>query len=79
MKRIVGGDAEDSGEVHFGEEGLAVIYRGDTHIGAGLTILSYNANRLKKVIKRSLEINEPIYWYWWILLVLGTNIHWLTS
>ena len=33
MKGILGGNAKDSGEIQFGEEGLAVVYRGDAHVG----------------------------------------------
>ena len=36
------------------------------------------ANRRRKAINHSLEINEPIYLYWCISQILGTNICWLT-
>ena len=42
-------------------------------------IYSVIANIFRKVINHSLEINEIIYWYWWISQVLGINIHWLKS
>ena len=45
VKSIVGGNADDYGEVRFWEEGLTVVYRGDTHCGAGGIILSYISNR----------------------------------
>ena len=32
MKEIVDGNAKDYGEVQFEEEGLAVVYRGDSHV-----------------------------------------------
>ena len=44
VKGIVGGNGKDSGEIRFGEEGLAVVYRGDTHGGAGGLILSCISN-----------------------------------
>ena len=44
-KGIVGGNAEDFGEVRFWEEGLVVVYCGDTRGGEGRVILSYIANR----------------------------------
>ena len=44
MKGTVGGNAEDSGEIRFGEEGLAVVYCVDAHVGAGVIILSYISN-----------------------------------
>ena len=34
--------------------------------------------RRSKVIRRSLEINDLIYWYWWLSQFLGTYIHWLS-
>ena len=45
VKVIVGGNAKDSGDIQFWEEGLMVVYRGDTHVGVWGTILSYIANR----------------------------------
>ena len=45
MKGIVGGNSKDYGEVRFEEEILAVVYRGDVHVGAGGIILSFIANR----------------------------------
>ena len=66
MKGIVGGYSKDSGEVRFGEEGLAVVYLVDAHVGAGGVIISYIANSCRKVIKCGLEINEIIYLYWWL-------------
>ena len=44
-KGIVGGNAKDSGDIQLWEEGLTVVYRGDTHVGVWGTILSYIANR----------------------------------
>ena len=45
MKGIVGENYEDYGEIRFGEEGIAVVYRGYTHGGVRGIILSYNDNR----------------------------------
>ena len=45
MKDIVGRNAKDSGEVRFGEEGVAVVYHGYAHVGAGGIIISYIYNR----------------------------------
>ena len=45
VKGISGGNAECSGEIQFGEEGPAVLYRGDTHGGVWGINLSYVANR----------------------------------
>ena len=45
MKGIVGRNAKDSGEVRFGEEGIAVVYHGDAHVGSGGIIISYIYNR----------------------------------
>ena len=45
VKGIVGGNGKDSGEIRFGEEGLAVVYLGDAYVGAGGIILSFIANR----------------------------------
>ena len=44
MKGIVGGNAENSGEIRFGEESILVVYRGYDHVGAGGIILSYIYN-----------------------------------
>ena len=44
VKVGVCGDAEGSGEIQFGEEGLAVVYRGYTHGGVWGIILSYIYN-----------------------------------
>ena len=44
VKVILGGNAEDSDEVWFGEECLAVVYHGETHIGSGGVILNYIDN-----------------------------------
>ena len=60
---VVGGNAEDCGEIHFGEEGIAVVYCGDTHgVVRGINI-SFIANKLKKLINNSLEISDLIYWW----------------
>ena len=79
MKGTVGENSNDYGEVQFVEEGLTVFYRGYYHGAAGRIILSYISTRWSKVINHSLEINELIYWYWWLLKVLGINIYWLIS
>ena len=52
----------DSGEVRFGEEGLAVVYHGDTHVGVRGIIISCIANKCRKVMNHRLEISEIIYW-----------------
>ena len=44
MKGIVGGNAKDYGVVCFEEEGLTVVYHGDTHVGSGKIILIYISN-----------------------------------
>ena len=44
MKGIVGGNAKNSGEARFGEEGLTVVYLGDANVGAGGIILRYIVN-----------------------------------
>ena len=41
VQGIVGGDAKDYGDIQFGQEGLAVVYRVDTHSGVWVIILSY--------------------------------------
>ena len=45
VKGIVGRNAEDYGEVRFGEEGLEVVYHGDNHVGTGEKILRYITNK----------------------------------
>ena len=45
VKGIVGGNAEDFGEVRSWEEGLVVVYCGDTRGGEGRAIIRYIANR----------------------------------
>ena len=45
MKGIVGGNAEDYGEIRFGEEVLSIVYRGDTHGGVRRIILIYTTIR----------------------------------
>ena len=44
VKGIVGGNADDYGDIQFGKEVLAVFYCGDTHGGVWGIILSYIAN-----------------------------------
>ena len=73
MKGIVGVNDKGCGEIQFRGEVLAVVLRGYAHGGVWGTILSYIDNRLMEVIKHSLEINELIYWYWWISQLLGIN------
>ena len=31
VEGVLGGNAKDSGDIQFGEEGSAVVYRGNTH------------------------------------------------
>ena len=71
---IIGGNAKYYGEVRFEEEGLKVVYCGYAQVGSGKKIISYIANRCRKVINNSLEINDPIYLYWCFSQFLGINI-----
>ena len=45
VKGILGGNAEDSGEIRFGEEGITVVYLEYTNDGVRGKILSYIDNR----------------------------------
>ena len=62
MKGIIFGNVNDSGDIWFGEEGLAVVYLGNNNGGLGGIIKRYIANRRRKLIKHILEISELIYW-----------------
>ena len=42
MKGIVEGNVKDYVEVHFGEDGLAVVYCGYAYVGAGGIISKLN-------------------------------------
>ena len=44
MQVVVGGNANDSGEIQFGEEGIAVVQRLYTHGRVWVTIIIYIAN-----------------------------------
>ena len=45
VKGIVGGNAENYGEIRFGEEGITVVYHGDTHGRVQGRIIIYISNR----------------------------------
>ena len=45
MKGVVGGNSKDSVEIRFGEEVLAVVYRGETHGGVRGIVLRCIYNR----------------------------------